>query len=278
MVEIQAVDRQIEAVARRGGAADAELPLDRRFIDLGAEIQTDDIGLERIRAVQRDRGFERRLVALGAGRKLDLARSVLRDASGVELQIVERDVLPGIEVAIQDGRLVQVDAGDVEDDRRALRLFLLRGRFPGLLLVLWLAEIAEVVASVLALDDARLEPGDAHPIDDHLTVKERQQRDGDVGIAQGQELLAAIALAEGHVGHRGAKARIERQFQVSAELERAPGALACQALDLAFVAVGVEGKREYRGRQRHQDYHPAQRKQYVFNGFFHRIGRFKQAA
>src|SRR6185503_3723526 len=174
--------------------------------------------------------------------------------AGVELEIVEGDLLAGIEVAVAHGRALHRYAGDVEFHRSAagrgllvrLLVFLVRRRLVAGLL----DQVLEVEAPVLALDDLRLDAAQAHAVDNDVAAQKREERDGGVGRFERKELLARVALRKDYARDLGPQARIERQLERSFKLQRSPGALLDDALDVVLVAVRVEGRSENCRRRR----------------------------
>ena len=107
-----------------------------------------------------------------------------------------------------------------------------------------LHQVAEVELAVLLLDHDGLEAGNPDAVYDHAAVDERHERHRRVRRVERQELLVARVFREGDAVDLGAEGRPERHLQVAFQAERAAGFLLRQGLDLALVAVGIEGQRE----------------------------------
>src|SRR6185503_8470635 len=172
---------------------------------------------------------------------------VLRDAAGLELHVLQQVFLPRLEVAVVDRGALDVDAADVEHHRRGLLFRLLLRRFGRRLLRrVALGQVGEVEAAILALDDVRLEAGELDRVDDVLPVQEGHQLHRRVRVFEGDEVLARALLREAHPRDLGAEARPERHLDVALDGEGAAGLFLGEALDVALVAIGVEGEREDR--------------------------------
>ena len=151
-IEVQPVDAGFEVI----GLGSGEFRLDGGLVQLRGDVTAQNPALELVLAVGGELDLERRRLSLRHHGELELALGVLRDATGLQLEILDGVFLAGELVDVRDRSLLHADRGNIE--HQGLTALGRLRRFLGLdfLLVAALHEVGEVVTPVLAFHDARL--------------------------------------------------------------------------------------------------------------------------
>ena len=185
------------------------------------------------------------LIGRQVQRETDVHGLAQGQGAGLQLQVVDGDVLAALPVVPDDARIAQLDTADGQrrQHRRAgvgCRRGLFAGGFGGRR---WLAgEVVPVAAPVRLARQVEAQAVQQHGLHFHLPFQQRQQLDLDVhGIDTGHGLVAkARRVAKHRVAQGDAQPGEHGQAEVAVDAQLAAGGVVHRAGDVILVVIGVD--------------------------------------